>query len=145
MGLGSGPRDRHTAVPSVWGSSQWLQEGTQRTASSLQSPLLRGGRRAPSRPLRSPPRPRPQERGRRHALGVQSRLLGETLGRHGHPVQLSPHSGVRGSGGKAREWRGLGGRGEGGQDGQAARDLACGAQQGEDRTAESDADAQPGR
>lgn len=111
------PSPRPTAVPSVWGSGQWLQ-GTQRTASSLQSPLLRGGRRAPPGPCGPHPDPgRRKEEDGTH-WGVQSRLLGRNAG----ATSRSPCPAVTTLRGE-RKWRQgqgvarLGGRGEGGQDG----------------------------
>lgn len=120
-------RDRHTAVTLCGEAAEWLQ-GTQRTASSLQSPLLRGGHEAPPGPCGPHPDPGRRKEETARTGGCRAVCSGETLGRQvGHPVQLSPRSRVRGSGGKAREWRGWAGRG--GRSGRlAARDLACGAQ-----------------
>lgn len=136
------------AVPSVWGSGQWLQ-GTQHAAASLQSPLLRGGPRAPLGPCSPHPDLGPQERGRPGAHWGRRRAVctGETLGRHvGHPVPLSLRPG-----GKRKRRRGQGavrpgGRGEGGQDGwQPGTRPAEPGGRGVCRTAESDADTHAGR
>lgn len=127
---GRAPRDRH-------GSPLCGEAASGSRVLSVQPPLCShhcsgvgaGHPQAPAVPTPDPGR----RKGKRHALGCRAVCSGETLGATSRsPCQLSPHSrGEEGSGGKAREWRGWAGGERSGR--LAARDLACGAQQGRHR------------